>query len=137
MTASACDPLILGLVELCRVHGVASSAERLTDGLLREKGEALKPSHAALALRRANMSCRITTEPLRQIPKDSLPVLLFLYDGGTVVLEAMHGKEASVILPATGGGRAIWSLQVLAQRHDGRILISKPIDLVSERLDER
>lgn len=137
LTKPSCDPLVMGLVELCRVHGVPCSAERLTDGLLRDRGEALRPSHAALALRRANMSCRITSEPLQSFPKDSLPVLLFLRDGGPVVLEALHDEGASIILPATGGGREVWSLQELARRHEGRILISKPMDVVSERLDQR
>ncbi|MCQ0972253.1 type I secretion system permease/ATPase [Paracoccus sp. TK19116] len=129
------DPLVLGLVELCRVHGVSASAERLTDGLPRASGEALQPRHTTQALRRANMSCRISTEPLDSFPEHSLPALLFLRDGSTVVLEALHGNEASLILPATGGGRAIWTRGELAQRHDGRILVSKPIDVVSQRLD--
>lgn len=133
---NAADPFVLGLLELCRVHGVAASAERLTDGLPRAQGEALQPKHAALALRRANMSCRITTEPLRNLPEHSLPVLLFLRDGSTVILETVHERQASVILPATGGGRAVWALQDLIHRHDGRILVSKPLDIVSERLDQ-
>ncbi len=130
------DPLVIGLVELCRVHGIAASAERLTDGLPRGAGERLQPSHAALALRRANMSCRLSNEPLHAIPSHSLPALLFLKDGGTVILEAIHGGQASVILPDTGGGRAVWGIADLAERHDGRSLVSKPLDIVSQRLDK-
>ncbi|MEH6775045.1 MAG: type I secretion system permease/ATPase [Cereibacter changlensis] len=126
---------MLGLVELCRVHGIAASAERLTDGLPRGQDEPLQPGHAALALRRVYMSCRLSTEPLRSFPEYSLPTLLFLRDGSTVVLEALSDERASMILPATGGGRATWSRAELAARHDGRILVSKPIDIVSDRLE--
>ncbi|RGP35473.1 type I secretion system permease/ATPase [Pseudotabrizicola alkalilacus] len=130
------DPLVTGLVELCRVHGIAASAERLTDGLPRGKDNALPMSHAASALRRANMSCRLSSEPLLSIPEHSLPVLLFLRDGTTVILESLHGDQANLLLPETGGGRAAWSLKDLNARHDGRILVSKPIDIVSGRLDK-
>lgn len=129
------DPLVLGLIELCRVHGVTANAERLTDGLARDGAGCLPASQAALALRRVNMSCRISTEPLVKIPDYSLPVLLFLKDGNSVLLEARAAGEVSVILPDTGGGRAVWSMKELASRHDGRVLVSKPIDIVSERLD--
>lgn len=134
--SASADPFVIGLVELCRVHGITASPERLTDGLPRGINETMQPSHAALALRRVNMSCRISTEPLFALPDHSLPALLFLRDGTTVVLEALHNGEASVILPATGGGRAIWDAADLHARHDGRILISKPIDIVSARLDK-
>lgn len=130
------DPFVLGLVELCRVNGIAASPERLTDGLPRGKDTALSLSHAALALRRANMSCRISAEPLQSLPEHSLPVLLFLIDGTTVILEALHDGQASLILPATGGGRAVWPLKELQARHNGSILVSKPIDIVSTRLDQ-
>ena len=129
------DPLVLGLIELCRAYGITASAERLTDGLPREAGAALSSGYIALALRRVNMSCRISTDPLAKLPDYSLPALLFLKDGNTVVLEARSNGQASLILPATGGGRAVWSLDELAQRHDGRILVSKPIDIVSDRLE--
>lgn len=128
------DPLVLGLVELSRVHGVTASPARLTDGLPRAAGEALQAEHAALALRRINMSCRITREPLERLPEHSLPALLLLKDGTTVVLETLQGGKAGVIIPATGGGRAVWPIADLQARHDGRTIISKPIDIVSDRL---
>ncbi|MFC6758877.1 hypothetical protein ACFQFQ_04105 [Sulfitobacter porphyrae] len=81
------DPLIAGLVELCRIQGVTTSAEQLTDGLPKthwaEKGESL----AGLALRRVNMSCRVSREPLATLPEHCLPALLFLKDGRTVVVD--------------------------------------------------
>lgn len=130
------DHLALGLVELCRVHGVAASPERLTDGLPRANGEPLHVRDTALALRRVNMSCRVSSEPLTSLGDHILPVLLFLRDGRTVVLESMRKDQASLLLPEAAGGRDVWPIQKLTQEHDGRILISKPLDIVSDRLDD-
>lgn len=129
------DPVVLGLVELCRVHGITASPQRLTDGLPRGHGEGLKPEFAALALRRVNMSCRVSTESLTALPDYSLPALVLLKDGSAVVLERITGSDAHVILPQTGGGRVSWPLADLQSRQDGRVIISKPIDIVSGRLD--
>ncbi|QDY70570.1 type I secretion system permease/ATPase [Qingshengfaniella alkalisoli] len=129
------DPIVLGLIALCRVHGVAASSAGLTDGLPRDNGSEMTPDLAPLALRRLNMSCRISREPLRAFPEQSLPALLFMKNGRTVILEQLNGDLAQVMLPDAGGGRAIWSLADLEQDHDGRILISKPLDIVTDRLD--
>jgi len=129
------DPLVLGLLELCRIQGVSTSVTQLTEGLPREDGTKLTPDLAPLALRRANMSCRISREPLRTIPAHSFPVLVFLKDGRTVILEELTGDRATVVLPDSGGGKAIWTFEELDRLHDGKVLISKPIDIVSDRLD--
>ncbi|ATG46185.1 type I secretion system permease/ATPase [Celeribacter ethanolicus] len=131
------DPLVLGLIELCRVQGVSTSLAQLTDGLPAKAGERMSPDLAPSALRRANMSCRISHESLSAFPTHSLPVLLFLKEGHIVVLEALSDTEAKVILPEAGGGRAIWDRATLEERFDGRILISKPLDIVSNRLDQK
>lgn len=130
------DPLVDGLIELCRAQGVATSAARLTDGLGWSPDTPMSTDMAPQALRRINMSCRVTSAPLRSFPNHSLPVLLFLKDGRTAVLEKWAEEDAQMILPETSGGRVFWSRQELAAQHDGRILVSKPIDIVSDRLDE-
>ncbi|WP_126978667.1 type I secretion system permease/ATPase [Frigidibacter oleivorans] len=135
-TAGEVDPLVAGLVELCRLQGVAVSPERLVDGLPladRRLTEGLAP----LALRRANMSCRISRMPLAAIPEPGLPALIFLADGRTAVLERLSDDEAEVVLPEAGGGRAIWTRAEAEARHDGRVLVAKPIDVVSDRLGSR
>ncbi|WP_417263015.1 type I secretion system permease/ATPase [Celeribacter sp.] len=129
------DPLVLGLLELCRLQGVSSSVTQLTEGLPLEAGSQLTPEMAPLALRRANMSCRISREALDTLPEHSFPVLLFLKDGRTLILEEMSGHRAKVVLPESGGGRAVWTLEELERLHDGKLLISKPLDIVSDRLD--
>ncbi|ASM74942.1 MULTISPECIES: type I secretion system permease/ATPase [Roseobacteraceae] len=135
--AAPSDPLIEGLVELCRVQGVATSASQMMDGLPKTEGGKTSESLATLALRRVNMSCRISHESLKDFPDHGLPALLFLNNGRTVVLESMTSTQASVIMPESGGGRSLWSLEELETLHDGRILVSKPIDIVSDRLDAK
>ncbi|MBO9432141.1 type I secretion system permease/ATPase [Sulfitobacter sp. R18_1] len=127
--------LIAGLVELCRVQGVTTSPEQLTDGLPKSGGAAQGEQMASLALRRVNMSCRMSRESLDTLPAHCLPALVFLKDGRTVVLEGLPEAHARVILPESGGGRALWPRSKLDEMHDGRVLISKPIDIVSSRLD--
>ncbi|MDV4145683.1 MULTISPECIES: type I secretion system permease/ATPase [Shimia] len=129
------DPLVLGLIELCRVQGVSTSSLQLTDGLPREAEDRLTADLAPLALRRANMSCRVSREAISTLPEHSFPVLVFLKDGRTAVIETFEGGKAKVILPESGGGRAVWSGEELQKRHDGRVLFAKPIDIVSDRLD--
>jgi ATP-binding cassette subfamily C protein LapB len=125
-----------GLVELCRAQGVSTSVARLTDGLPFPQDESFPVTLAATALRRVNMSCRICRDPLSAFPNHVLPVLLFLKDGNTLILEKLDGNSATVILPQSGGGRAIWSREDLENLRDDRILVSRPIDIVTDRLDE-
>lgn len=131
------DPLTIGLVELCRLHGVTASAARLTSGLQRNAGEPLTAAQAMTALRRVNMSCRISTESLASFPTHSLPVLAFLKDGNTVILEDLTADKAYICLPETGGGRVEWTRAELEARFAGRLLVSKPIDIVSTRLGQQ
>ncbi|WP_116600168.1 type I secretion system permease/ATPase [Primorskyibacter marinus] len=130
------DSLTEGLVQLCRVQGIATSAEQLTDGLPRNEVGGIDENLARLALRRVNMSCRFSNEPLATFPVHSLPVLVFLTNGRTLILEGLTDTQADVILPESGGGRAVWDREDLMRRIDGRILVSKPIDIVTDRLDE-
>ncbi|MDZ4394364.1 type I secretion system permease/ATPase [Cypionkella sp.] len=130
------DPLVLGMIELCRVHGIAASPERLSDGLPHDAEGRLDLRAAPRALRRANMSCRISDEPLAGVPESALPVLLFLKDGRTAVLETLSATDACVILPETGGGKALWSLDDLGAAYAGTFLVSKPIDVVTQRLGD-
>ncbi|WP_418594445.1 type I secretion system permease/ATPase [Ponticoccus sp. (in: a-proteobacteria)] len=130
------DPVVEGLIELCRAQGVTTSAARLTDGLGWSPDKPMSVELAPQALRRINMSCRVTSAPVQSFPDHSLPVLLFLKDGRTAVLEKWAEEDVQIILPETSGGRLFWSRKELAEKHDGRILVSKPIDIVSDRLDE-
>lgn len=130
------DPLILGLIEICRAHGIGAAAERLGDGLPRDDKGHLPVTAAARALLRVNMSCLLARGEISEIAQETLPVLLFLRDGRCVLFEGCEGGMARIVLPETGGGRSEWPLVSLAGLHDGRYLASKPIDVVTQRLGD-
>ena len=52
------DPLVAGLVELCRVQGISTNATQLTDGLPRAANTALTADLAPLALRQCPVALR-------------------------------------------------------------------------------
>lgn len=128
------DPLVLGLIELCRSNGIAAAPERLKDGLPHDEDGRLSVTACARALRRVNMSCRIAHASLDRIPPEALPVLLFLKDGNTLLLETVEEGRAEIVLPQAGGGRVERALADLAAVYSGRYLASKPVDVVSQRL---
>lgn len=128
------DPIVSGLMELCRAHGVTTSVARLTSGLPWTPEKPMTTELAPQALRRVNMSCRVCRDPLSSFPAHALPILLFINDGRTLVLERLDDQDATVVLPESGGGREVWKRSELEALHDGRILVSKPIDVVSDRL---
>ncbi|WP_442772941.1 type I secretion system permease/ATPase [Paenirhodobacter enshiensis] len=140
------DPFVVALVELCRLNGIQVPPERLSDGLTGGDaagadaaggGEArLAPEHAAIALRRANMSCRISSPALADIPPASLPALLFLRDGQYAVLESVEDGRCILVHPETGGGREDCALSELTGRYAGRALFARPLDVLSDRLGE-
>lgn len=128
------DPLVAGLIELCRTHGVSTSLARLTSGLPWSPEKPMTVELAPQALRRVNMSCRVCRDPLSSFPAHALPILLFIKDGRTLILENLDDQTATVVVPESGGGREVWKRSELEALHDGRILVSKPIDVVSDRL---
>ncbi|MDD8023843.1 MAG: type I secretion system permease/ATPase [Paracoccaceae bacterium] len=135
-TSQSNDPLVLGLVELCRLNGVQAHTKRLTDGLVKAD-QGLQLADAATALRRVNMSCRITQVALEAIPLSSLPVLLFTHDGHTLVLEELDGEFATVLRPETSGGKTEIARDALQADYAGQALFSRPIDVLSDRLGEK
>ncbi|MDQ2065357.1 type I secretion system permease/ATPase [Xinfangfangia sp. CPCC 101601] len=128
------DPLVLGLIEICRANGVSASAERLADGLPIDDQGRLNQSAAARALLRVGMSCRIAKATLSSLPPEALPVLLFYTDGTLVLLESLSDTSAVLVLPASGGGRVETSRSAVEAAWDGRYLAAKPIDVVTARL---
>ena len=130
---STTDPFVVGLMELCRLNGIQVPPERLTDGLVNADGR-LPPDHAAIALRRANMSCRIGARALDDISMASLPALLFLHDGQYAVLEWVGEGRCTLVHPETGGGREECALADLGARYAGRALFARPIDVLSDPL---
>ncbi|MCB5408735.1 type I secretion system permease/ATPase [Pseudogemmobacter faecipullorum] len=130
------DSLVLGLIELCRAHGITASRERLSDGLPRNAAGGLSLNASARALRRMNMSCRIATGPLGSIPPEALPVLIFGTEGEVALLEAVEADKVTLVLPDTGGGRVQQNRADAEAAYSGTFLASKPVDVVSARLGD-
>ena len=130
------DSLVLGLIELCRAHGITASRERLTDGLPRNSAGGLSINASARALRRMNMSCRIATGSLGSIPPEALPVLIFGTEGEVALLEAVGADKVTLVLPDTGGGRVQQNRADAEAAYSGTFLASKPVDVVTARLGD-
>jgi len=126
--------LLAGLVRLCAVHGVTTSAERLGHGLLSAPG-VLPFTEVERALRRVNMTCGVIASPLQRISEHALPVLLLMRDGSCLVLEKLTAVSAEVSHPGSAAGRSALSIEALEEGYAGFYLIAKHIEVVSPHLD--
>ncbi|SDV46213.1 ATP-binding cassette, subfamily C, LapB [Chitinasiproducens palmae] len=126
--------LLPGLVRLCAAHGVATSAERLGDGLLSAPG-VLPFVEVERALRRVNMTCGVVGLPLSKISHHALPVLLLMRDGSCLVLEKLMSDAAEVSHPESGAGRSALPRDALEDGYAGHYLIAKHVEVVSPHLD--
>ncbi len=120
------DPLLDGLLILCRLHGCAVSRNSLSAGLpLREQrlSAALLPRAAA----RAGLQGRLLRRELRSISSLNLPVLLLLNDGRSAVLRQWRDDGQALILPCeTDGGEQAVSADELAAQYSGQALFARP-----------
>ncbi|MET0240626.1 MAG: type I secretion system permease/ATPase [Sphingobium sp.] len=124
-TATNADPLRDGLVLLCERLGRATSPQELGDGLVLVQGR-LPLSLVPRALRRAEVSARVAALPLDQIEDYLLPALLILSDGRTAVLTSLGDEGAEILVPDSGGGVEIVSLDRLEARYSGTAIFAKP-----------
>ncbi|MGE9764103.1 type I secretion system permease/ATPase [Pseudomonas sp. PDM20] len=120
------DPLLDGLLILCRLHGCAVSRNSLSAGLpLRDQrlSAALLPRAAA----RAGLQGRLLRRELRSISNLNLPVLLLLNDGRSAVLRQWREDGQALILPCeTEGGEQAVGADELATQYSGQALFARP-----------
>ncbi|MDF3867290.1 type I secretion system permease/ATPase [Pseudomonas denitrificans (nom. rej.)] len=120
------DPLLDGLLILCRLHGCAVSRNSLSAGLpLRDQrlSAALLPRAAA----RAGLQGRLLRRDLRSISNLNLPVLLLLNDGRSAVLRQWREDGQALILPCeTEGGEQAVGADELAAQYSGQALFARP-----------
>ncbi|MBD9499896.1 type I secretion system permease/ATPase [Pseudomonas sp. BGr12] len=120
------DPLLDGLLILCRLHGCAVSRNSLSAGLpLRDQrlSAALLPRAAA----RAGLQGRLLRRELRSISNLNLPVLLLLNDGRSAVLRQWREDGQALILPCeTEGGEQAVGADELAAQYSGQALFARP-----------
>lgn len=120
------DPLLDCLVEVCRLHGRATSRAALTAGLPAEGG-ALSLALAERAAQRAGMATRLQRVAPEAIDRAALPAILLLHDRrACVLLEPPGADGARVLLPETGQGGVTLTREELAARYTGITLFVRP-----------
>ena len=120
------DPLLDGLLILCKLHGAAVSRSSLCAGLpLAEQRLTLDLLPRAAA--RAGLQARVLRRELGAISTLNLPVLLLLADGRSAVLRRWSEDGQALILPSEAEGGEQWvSRQELADAYSGKALFARP-----------
>ena len=120
------DPLLDGLLILCKLHGAAVSRSSLCAGLpLPEQRLSLDLLPRAAA--RAGLQARVLRRELGAISALNLPVLLLLTDGRSAVLRRWSEDGQALILPSEAEGGEQWvSRQELTDAYSGQALFARP-----------
>ncbi|CAG8871301.1 Toxin RTX-I translocation ATP-binding protein [Pseudomonas fluorescens] len=120
------DPLLDGLLILCKLHGCPASRASLGSGLPlanQRLGLDLLPRAAA----RAGLQARVLRRELGAISAMNLPVLLLLKDGRSAVLRRWSDDDRALILPCEAEGGEQWvSRQELVEAYGGHALFARP-----------
>lgn len=119
------DPLLDGLLLLCRLHGRTISRGRLTGGLPLPR-QRLTAELMPRAAARAGLRGRWLTRTLEEIPPLALPALLLLRGGGVAVLLERDAERARVLLVESGGGETRVELQELRAQYGGQVFFALP-----------
>ncbi|KHL75783.1 ABC transporter [Pseudomonas putida] len=120
------DPLLDGLLILCRLHGRPASRASLSSGLplfQQRLGADLLPRAAA----RAGLQGRVLQRELEAISPLNLPVLLLLKDGRSAVLQRWGEDGRALTLPCEAEGGEQWvEREALEQAYTGHALFARP-----------
>ncbi len=120
------DPLLAGLLFLCRHHGRARSALTLTAGLPLQRGR-LMPSLVTRAARRAGLHARLARRNFEAIPQALLPCLLLLKDNQACVLLGWNRDGlAEVVFPEQGNDAVRLTSDELASQYAGIVIYVRP-----------
>ncbi|MDN7139243.1 type I secretion system permease/ATPase [Pseudomonas sp. JQ170] len=120
------DPLLDGLLILCKLHGCTVTRAGLSAGLplaQQRLGLDLLPRAAA----RAGLQARVLRRDLSAISALNLPVLLLLKEGRCAVLRRFGDDGRLLILPSEAEGGEQWvSREELNQAYSGEALFARP-----------
>nr|WP_251702219.1 type I secretion system permease/ATPase [Pseudomonas boanensis] len=120
------DPLLDGLLILCRLHECAASRASLTAGLPLP-GQRLSAELLTRAAARAGLQGRLLHRQLTAISPLNLPVLLLLKDGRSAVLRQWAKDGRALILPCEADGGEQWvEPEQLALEYSGQALFARP-----------
>ncbi|OEC35375.1 ATP-binding cassette, subfamily C, LapB [Pseudomonas cuatrocienegasensis] len=119
------DPLLDGLLILCRLHGCSVSRGSLSAGLPLAQ-QRLSAELLPRAAARAALQGRVLRRELSAIDALNLPVLLLFNDGRCAVLRQWDGDRA-LILPCEADGGEQWvSRDELATVYAGQAFFARP-----------
>ncbi|WP_425356142.1 type I secretion system permease/ATPase [Pseudomonas alkylphenolica] len=120
------DPLLDGLLILCKLHGCTLSRAGLSAGLpLAQQRLSLELLPRAAA--RAGLQARVLRRELDAISALNLPVLLLLKQGRCAVLRRWGDDGKALILPSEAEGGEQWvSREELAEAYSGEALFARP-----------
>ncbi|AXM98460.1 type I secretion system permease/ATPase [Pseudomonas plecoglossicida] len=120
------DPLLDGLLILCRLQGCPASRASLSSGLPLAQ-QRLGPELLPRAAARAGLQGRVLARELQAISSLNLPVLLLLNDGRSAVLQRWGDDGRALILPCEADGGEQWiEREALAQAYSGHALFARP-----------
>ncbi|MEE1867233.1 type I secretion system permease/ATPase [Pseudomonas sp. 119P] len=120
------DPLLDGLLILCKLHGCTLSRAGLSAGLPLAQ-QRLSPDLLSRAAARAGLQARVLRRELNAISALNLPVLLLLKEGRCAVLRRWGENDQALILPSEAEGGEQWvSREELAQAYSGEALFARP-----------
>ncbi len=124
--ASHDDPLLDGLLILCKLHDCSASRGSLSAGLPMPK-QCLSAELLPRAAARAGLQGRLLRRELSAISPLNLPVLLLLKGGRCAVLRKWGEKRQALILPSEADGGEQWvSREQLASEYSGQAFFARP-----------
>ncbi|WP_055135966.1 type I secretion system permease/ATPase, partial [Pseudomonas corrugata] len=120
------DPLLDGLLILCKLHGAAVSRASLSAGLPMAH-QRLSLDLLPRAAARAGLQARVLRRGLAEISPLNLPVMLILAGGRCAVLRRWHENGQALILPCEADGGEQWvSREELTADYSGQALFARP-----------
>ena len=120
------DPLLDGLLILCKLHGCTASRASLTTGLPLAH-QRLGKDLLVRAAARASLQARLLYRELDSIAGINLPVLLLLNDGRSAVLRRWGEDGRALILPCEADGGEQWVERAeLGLAYSGQALFARP-----------
>ncbi|MHA6493870.1 type I secretion system permease/ATPase [Pseudomonas borbori] len=120
------DPLLDGLLILCKLHGCSASRGSLSAGLPMPQ-QRLSAELLPRAAARSGLQGRLLQRELGAISALNLPVLLLLKGGRCAVLRKLGENGKALILPSEAEGGEQWvSVEQLASEYTGRALFARP-----------
>ncbi|WP_297833623.1 type I secretion system permease/ATPase [Pseudomonas sp.] len=120
------DPLLDGLLILCKLHDCTVSRAGLSAGLpLKQQRLTLDLLPRAAA--RAGLQARVLRRELNDISTLNLPVLLLLKNSRCAILRRWSDDGRALILPSEAEGGEQWvSREELAENYSGQALFARP-----------